>query len=87
LAGGILNRLNVSLFGLWSHTGPIFISSLMEIEVTAALFTFDAAVFAMLVKLLPVFPAERELEAMPTEGYIFGGPPKVFTAPRPAAKG
>lgn len=68
VAGGILNRLNVSLFGMWSYTGPIYIPSLMEIAVTAALFTFGAAVFAVLVKLLPVFPAEHELEAVPAEG-------------------
>ena len=40
VAGGILNRLNVSVFGLWSYTGPVYIPSLMEIVVTAALFTF-----------------------------------------------
>jgi Ni/Fe-hydrogenase subunit HybB-like protein len=68
VAGGILNRLNVSLFGMWSYTGPIYIPSLMEIAVTAALFTFGAAVFAVLVKLLPVYPAEHELEAVPAEG-------------------
>jgi Ni/Fe-hydrogenase subunit HybB-like protein len=66
--GGILNRLNVSMFGLYSYTGPIYIPSLMEIAVTAAMFTFGAAVFAVLVKLLPVFPTEHELEAVPTEG-------------------
>lgn len=67
---GILNRLNVSLFGLWSYTGPIYIPSLMEIAVTAALFTFGGAVFAVLAKLLPVFPAEHEpaLETVPVEG-------------------
>ena len=68
VAGGILNRLNVSLFGMWTYTGPIYIPSLMEIAVTAALFTFGAAVFALLVKLLPVYPTEHELEAVPAEG-------------------
>ena len=61
---GILNRLNVSVFGLLSYTGPIYIPSLMEIVVTAALFTFGAAVFAALAKLLPVFPKESEIEAV-----------------------
>jgi hypothetical protein len=32
--------------------------------VTAALFTFGAAVFAALAKLLPVFPKESEIEAV-----------------------
>jgi Ni/Fe-hydrogenase subunit HybB-like protein len=53
---------------MWTYTGPIYIPSLMEIAVTAALFTFGAAVFAVLVKLLPVYPAEHELEAVPAEG-------------------
>ncbi len=61
---GILNRLNVSVFGLWSYTGPIYIPSLMEIVVTAALFSFGVAVFAVLVRLLPVFPKEPEAEAV-----------------------
>ena len=56
VCGGILNRLNVSVFGLWSYTGPIYFPSLMEIVVTAAMFTFGAAVFVVLAKMLPVFP-------------------------------
>lgn len=59
---GILNRLNVSVFGLWSYTGPIYIPSFMEIVVTVALFSFGVAAFAGLSKVLPVFPRERELE-------------------------
>ncbi|MCX6030911.1 MAG: Ni/Fe-hydrogenase cytochrome b subunit [Chloroflexi bacterium] len=61
---GILNRLNVSVFGLWSYTGPIYIPSLMEIVVTAALFSFGVAVFAVLTRWLPVFPKEPEAEAV-----------------------
>ncbi len=70
VVGGILNRLNVSVFGLWSYTGPVYFPSWMEIVLTAALFTFGAAVFALFVRLLPVFPAEHEheLEAVPAEG-------------------
>ena len=64
---GILNRLNVSLFGMWSYTGPIYIPSLMEIAVTLALFTFGGAVFAVLSKLLPVFPKEHEPEPVTVE--------------------
>lgn len=64
VTGGILNRLNVSVFGLWSYTGPVYIPSLMEIAVTAALFTFGAALFAVLTRLLPVFPKEHEVEAV-----------------------
>lgn len=67
VAGGILNRLNVSVFGLWSYTGPIYIPSLMEISVTVALFTFGAALFVALSKVLPVFPKEHEGEAVGVE--------------------
>jgi Ni/Fe-hydrogenase subunit HybB-like protein len=58
--GGILNRLCVSVFGMWTYTGPVYIPSLMEIALTVALFTFGAAAFAALSKLLPVFPKEHE---------------------------
>lgn len=64
VACGILNRLNVSVFGLWTYTGPIYLPSLLEISVTLALFTFGAAVFALLAKWLPVFPAEKETVAV-----------------------
>ncbi len=42
----------------------------MEIVVTAAMFTFLAAAFVVLAKMLPVFPKEREveLETVPVEG-------------------
>ena len=40
----------------------------MEITVTVAMFTFGAAVFAVLSKLLPVFPREHELETVAAEG-------------------
>jgi Ni/Fe-hydrogenase subunit HybB-like protein len=59
--GGILNRLNVSVFGLWSYTGPIYIPSLMEIALTIAMFTFGAAVFAVATRFLPVFPKEESV--------------------------
>ncbi len=57
--GGILNRLNVNMFGMYSYTGPIYIPSIFEIIVTAAMFTFGGAVFAVAAKFLPVFPKEE----------------------------
>ncbi len=60
VAGGILNRLCVSVFGMWTYTGPVYLPSLMEIALTIAMFTFGAAAFAVLSKLLPVFPKEHE---------------------------
>jgi Ni/Fe-hydrogenase subunit HybB-like protein len=70
VCGGILNRLNVSIFGLLSYTGPVYFPSWMEIVLTAALFTFGAAAFVVLAKMLPVFPKEPEveLETVPVEG-------------------
>lgn len=68
VAGGILNRLNVSVFGLWSYTGPVYIPSIMEIAVTVAMFTFGGTAFAVLSKLLPVFPKEPVLEPVAIEG-------------------
>jgi Ni/Fe-hydrogenase subunit HybB-like protein len=68
VAGGILNRLNVSIFGLWSYTGPIYFPSWMEIALTLALFTFGAAVFAVAARYLPVFPKEERTHAVELEG-------------------
>ena len=59
VAGGILNRLNVSLFGLYSYTGPIYLPSWMEIALTLGLFTFGAALFVAATRYLPVFPVEE----------------------------
>lgn len=64
VAGGILNRLNVNMFGMYSYTGPIYIPSIFEIAVTAAMFTFGAAVFAIATKFLPVFPKEEVPETV-----------------------
>lgn len=70
VACGILNRLNVSIFSLYTYTGPIYVPSWMEIVLTAAMFTFGAAVFAVLVRLLPVFPTEHGHEATPVPAEI-----------------
>jgi Ni/Fe-hydrogenase subunit HybB-like protein len=64
VAGGILNRLNVNMFGMYSYTGPVYIPSLFEVVVTAAMFTFGAAVFALAAKFLPVFPTEEAKETV-----------------------
>lgn len=57
--GGILNRLNVSMFGLWQFTGPVYMPSIMEISFSLALLTIGATIFALAVKYLPVFPKEE----------------------------
>jgi Ni/Fe-hydrogenase subunit HybB-like protein len=61
--GVILNRLNVSLTGLWPYTGYIYLPSWMEIIVTLTLVSFGVIAFGLAVKYLPVFPDESEQPA------------------------
>jgi Ni/Fe-hydrogenase subunit HybB-like protein len=70
VAGGILNRLNVSIFGHWGFTGPVYFPSWMEVVFSLALVGFGVAVFIAAVKYLPVFPKQaddrdRGVEALP----------------------
>jgi Ni/Fe-hydrogenase subunit HybB-like protein len=57
--GGILNRLNVAMFGLWQFTGPVYFPSLSEITFSLALLTVGGAIFVLAVRFLPVFPKEE----------------------------
>jgi Ni/Fe-hydrogenase subunit HybB-like protein len=57
--GGILNRLNVSIFGLWQFTGPVYVPSLAEVSFSLALLSVGATIFVLAVKFLPVFPHEE----------------------------
>jgi len=59
VAGGILNRLNVSIFGHWSYYGPVYFPSWMEIVLSLALFSIGIVIFIVAVKYLPVFPKEE----------------------------
>jgi Ni/Fe-hydrogenase subunit HybB-like protein len=56
--GVVLNRLNISLTGLWPYTGYIYLPSWMEIIVTVTLVSFGVIAFGLAVKYLPVFPDE-----------------------------
>ncbi|MBE7551764.1 MAG: Ni/Fe-hydrogenase cytochrome b subunit [Anaerolineales bacterium] len=56
--GVVLNRLNVSMIGLWPYTGNIYFPSWMEIAVTVTLVSFGIIAFGMAAKYLPVFPDE-----------------------------
>jgi Ni/Fe-hydrogenase subunit HybB-like protein len=60
VTGGILNRLDVSVFGHYGFTGLVYFPSWMEIVLSLALVSFGAAVFIVVVKYLPVFPKEVE---------------------------
>jgi len=62
VAGGILNRLNVSIFGHWSYYGPVYFPSWMEIVLSLALFSIGIVIFIVAAKYLPVFPKERAEE-------------------------
>ena len=61
--GIVLNRLNVSLIGLWPYTGRIYFPSWMEITVTVTLVTIGVIAFGLAAKYLPVFPEEGEHKA------------------------
>jgi len=58
--GIVLNRLNVSLIGIWPYTGQIYFPSWMEISVTIALVSVGVIAFGLAAKYLPVFPEEHE---------------------------
>lgn len=58
--GVALNRLNVSLVGLWPYTGRIYFPSWMEIVVTLTLITLGVFAFGLAARYLPVFPNESE---------------------------
>ncbi len=58
--GICLNRLNVSLIGLWPYTGRIYTPSWMEVMVTIALVGLGVIIFGQLAKYLPIFPDESE---------------------------
>jgi Ni/Fe-hydrogenase subunit HybB-like protein len=57
--GVALNRLNVSLVGLWPYTGYIYFPSWMEVVVTITLVTIGVIAFGLAAKYLPVFPEEQ----------------------------
>lgn len=56
LFGIVLNRLNVSMVGLYAHTGYIYFPSWMEIMVTVTIVSLGVLVFGVAAKHLPIFP-------------------------------
>ncbi len=58
--GIVLNRLNVSLFGILPYTGYVYTPSWMEIMVTISLHCFGVVAFVLAIKYLPIFPHEDE---------------------------
>ena len=58
--GIVLNRLNVSMIGLYPYTGYIYAPSWMEIVVTVTIIAMGVLAFGAAAEHLPVFPAEAE---------------------------
>jgi Ni/Fe-hydrogenase subunit HybB-like protein len=56
LFGIVLNRLNVSMIGLYAHTGYIYYPSWMEVVVTVTIISFGVLVFGVAARNLPLFP-------------------------------
>ena len=56
LFGIVLNRLNVSMIGLYAFTGYIYYPSWMEILVSVTIISLGVLVFGLAAKHLPLFP-------------------------------
>lgn len=57
----VLNRLNVSMIGLYPFTGRIYTPSWMELMVSAAIISLGVLAFGAAARYLPVFPQHEEL--------------------------
>jgi len=60
VGGLVLNRLNVGIFGMFAHTGLVYVPSWMEVTITIALVTTGVLAFGLAGKYLPVFPEISE---------------------------
>jgi Ni/Fe-hydrogenase subunit HybB-like protein len=60
LFGIVLNRLNVSMIGLYPYTGVIYTPSWMEILVTVTIISLGVLAFGTAARYLPVFPEEAK---------------------------
>jgi Ni/Fe-hydrogenase subunit HybB-like protein len=58
LFGIVLNRLNVSMIGLYPYTGVIYTPSWMEILVSVTIISLGVLAFGTAARYLPVFPEE-----------------------------
>ncbi|HET6846539.1 MAG TPA: hypothetical protein VFH29_06865, partial [Anaerolineales bacterium] len=55
LLGMILNRFNVSWLGIHRLEKVIYVPSLMEVSISAAIFSFGILAFGLAAKYLPIF--------------------------------
>jgi len=58
--GVILNRLNVSMIGLFPYTGNIYVPSWMEIVITITIVSLGVLAFGVAAEHLPVFSREED---------------------------
>ncbi len=60
LVGMILNRFNVSWLGIHRLTNVTYVPSLMELSISAAIFSFGIFAFGLAAKYLPLFEEHHE---------------------------
>jgi Ni/Fe-hydrogenase subunit HybB-like protein len=66
--GFVMHRLNVSVTGLERASGTHYVPSWMEFTVSFGFVAIGFAAFALAVRYLPVFPAERHSPEAPAGG-------------------
>ena len=62
MAGVVLNRMNVSWFGMSVNDQLNYYPTWMEVALSLAFVTFGTVVFFLAVRFLPIFPEEEEQE-------------------------
>ena len=68
LTGMVINRFNVSWLGIHRLTNAGYIPSLMELAISAAIFSFGILAFGLAAKYLPLFqPEEHERAGAPAD--------------------
>ncbi|MFH0822558.1 MAG: Ni/Fe-hydrogenase cytochrome b subunit [Pseudomonadota bacterium] len=66
IGGVVLNRLNVSWFGMIPYSGWAYVPSWMELAITLSFVTVGAVVFGLAVRYLPIFPKEKSPQTSTT---------------------
>jgi membrane protein implicated in regulation of membrane protease activity len=70
LLGMILNRFNVSWFGIHRLTSVNYVPSIAELSISAAIFSFGILAFGLAAKYLPVFDTEDEPARAPQRTLV-----------------
>ncbi|BAS27062.1 NrfD/PsrC family molybdoenzyme membrane anchor subunit [Limnochorda pilosa] len=80
VAAVVLNRFNVSLFGIRGYAGAGYVPSLVELAISVGLISLGVLAFAFAAENLPVF--HREAEAPVFEAEVLLERPKVAVGGR-----